>query len=71
VTSNGVGAFDVAKPVLDSKVAVLDTGIECNHPDLNVALAKAFISEQSPDPRQDPACYDGYGHGTHCAGEGG
>eukprot|EP00775_Hariotina_reticulata_P013186 gene13186-13317_t len=67
VTSTGSGTFEVAKPVLDSKVAVLDTGIECDHPDLNIAYARAFIPERSPDPNQEPPCYDGYGHGTHCA----
>lgn len=43
---------------------ILDTGIDLDHPDLNVqtsaTFAKSFISGQSVD--------DGNGHGTHCAG---
>jgi len=43
---------------------ILDTGIDLDHPDLNVqtsaTYAKSFISGESID--------DGHGHGTHCAG---
>ena len=43
---------------------ILDTGIDLDHPDLNVqtsaTFAKSFIAGQSVD--------DGNGHGTHCAG---
>lgn len=43
---------------------ILDTGIDLDHPDLNVVtaanLAKSFISGETPD--------DGNGHGTHVAG---
>jgi len=44
------------------KVAVLDTGIDLDHPDFigrNV-VAQSFIAGQ--------AVQDGHGHGTHCAG---
>ena len=42
------------------RIAILDTGIDQNHPDLmgKVVLAKSFTGE-SPE--------DGFGHGTHCA----
>jgi subtilisin family serine protease len=43
---------------------ILDTGINLNHPDLNVqtsaTFAKSFIPGQTVE--------DGKGHGTHCAG---
>ena len=41
---------------------ILDTGINGNHPDLNVRAdyARSFIAGQ--------AWEDGHGHGTHCAG---
>lgn len=47
----------------DTKVAVLDTGCDFNHPDLraNILDAKDFTGEVS-----GPA--DVQGHGTHCAG---
>lgn len=43
-------------------VAVLDTGVDLEHPDLaaRVALARSFVDGESAQ--------DGQGHGTHCAG---
>ena len=41
-------------------VAVLDTGIDLDHPDLNVAPQRKHCTETSAD--------DGNGHGTHVAG---
>lgn len=44
------------------KVAVLDTGVDLQHPDLSgrTIISKSFISGQ--------AVQDGHGHGTHCIG---
>ncbi len=42
-------------------VAVIDTGIDLSHPDLNAASGKNCVSSSSP-PRDDN------GHGTHVAG---
>jgi subtilisin family serine protease len=44
------------------KVAVLDTGVDLNHPDLVGRLGEtaSFVTGQSVD--------DGFGHGTHCIG---
>ncbi|NMH73225.1 S8 family peptidase [Bacillus sp. RO2] len=44
------------------KVAVLDTGIDANHADLNVKGGASFVSGE-PNALQD-----GNGHGTHVAG---
>jgi subtilisin family serine protease len=48
----------------DLLVAVIDTGVDYNHPDLAanyVPLGYDWVNND-PDPRDD------YGHGTHCAG---
>ncbi len=49
------------------KVAVLDTGLDFNHPDflnhpgVNRAQSRSFVAEA-------PTAQDGHGHGTHCVG---
>ncbi|MBX3015380.1 MAG: S8 family peptidase [Caldilineaceae bacterium] len=43
------------------KVAILDTGIDTNHPDLAVAGGVSFVPGVS-------SWDDDHGHGTHCAG---
>ena len=53
VSGNGSGAVNV-------DVAVIDTGIQRNHPDLNVVGGKNCQTGSSYD--------DGHGHGTHVAG---
>jgi len=45
---------------------IIDTGIDLDHPDLNVntTLSKTFVTRGSDATSAD----DGNGHGTHCAG---
>jgi len=45
------------------KVAILDTGIDCDHPDIkpNYKFGVSFIDDES-------SAMDYNGHGTHCAG---
>jgi subtilisin family serine protease len=54
-SGNGSGAVDI-------DVAILDTGIQPNHPDLNVAGGYNCTSKKTN------AWGDGHGHGTHVAG---
>jgi len=51
---------DVDQPRVNVNVAVLDTGIDTSHPDLNVAGGAVCAKSRSYD--------DHYGHGTHAAG---
>ncbi len=53
-------------------VAVLDTGIDVDHPDLNVVGGRRFYMVSTGPPqnrlREDDNYDDVYGHGTHVAG---
>ncbi len=42
-------------------VAVVDTGVQLDHPDLNVVAGYNCMNDTQPP-------LDGYGHGTHCSG---
>ncbi|AHZ24124.1 serine protease (plasmid) [Haloferax mediterranei ATCC 33500] len=47
-------------------VAVLDTGIDCEHPDLKPILGEGYAVVDSE--RDDEPWNDDHTHGTHCAG---
>jgi subtilisin len=52
-------------------VAIIDTGIDKDHPDLeaNIAGGVNFVSGRGRDKTADPDAWDdGHGHGTHCSG---
>ena len=55
-------AWDVTTGSSNVKIAILDTGIDQDHPDLSskIAANKNFTTSSTVD--------DLYGHGTHCAG---
>lgn len=56
-------AWDVWKGRHDFIIAVLDTGIDYNHPDLAAKyVGGTDFAYDDPDP------WDGHGHGTHVAG---
>ncbi|MFN2617402.1 MAG: S8 family serine peptidase [Thermoleophilaceae bacterium] len=53
---------------VDVDVAIVDTGIDLTHPDLNVAPLAPLNCLSSSDQYYDGTNNDGYGHGTHVAG---
>jgi subtilisin len=58
-----IGAVNTttAAPAADVSVAVLDTGVDLTHPDLNVVPGVNCIAPGTPPNDVDS-------HGTHCAG---
>lgn len=63
---------DLAWPVGNTgkgvKVAILDTGIDYDHPDLLVAGGVNYAGSNNDGGTSPLAWNDGHGHGTHCAG---
>ena len=57
VSGSGAGSVNV-------DIAILDTGIQISHPDLNVYRQKSLVSYTT-------SANDDNGHGTHVAGIGG
>jgi len=49
---------------VDVDIAIIDSGIQTNHPDLNVVGGRNFATFFGSNTSYS----DGYGHGTHCAG---
>jgi len=49
-------------------VAVMDSGVDGTHPDINYVGGLSWISASAARPRDSAADYDGFGHGTHVAG---
>lgn len=60
VSGNGEG--DV-----DADIGILDTGVQADHPDLNVFKCVSFVNNPVPTEPLN-TCNDGQGHGTHVAG---
>jgi thermitase len=57
-------AWDVQMGTPDTVVAIIDSGIDMTHPDLQAKIVPASynVLDKNNNPRDD------HGHGTHCAG---
>jgi subtilisin family serine protease len=62
---SGSGIGGASGPDVNADVAVIDSGIDTGHADLNVAGGKRFIG---PFCNSGQSFNDDYGHGTHVAG---
>ena len=60
---NLFSGIDSGPDMVDVDIAIIDTGIDPDHPDLNVAGGVKLVGG-TPDPN----FFDGFGHGTHVAG---
>lgn len=62
-TINAPAAWDVTTGAVDVTIAIADTGIDLNHPDLAGKIVPGYDFVHG-----DSIAQDDHGHGTHCAG---
>ncbi len=60
---NGPAAWDVSTGSISTTIAILDTGIDLTHPDLQDKIVAGYDFVNN-----DATAQDDEGHGTHCAG---
>jgi len=65
---NGVAKINGIDERVDVDIAIIDTGIDIDHPDLNVVGGRHFYSLWGMISFEDDLYDDDNGHGTHCAG---
>jgi subtilisin family serine protease len=62
--ASATAKIDGTNESVNADIAIIDTGIQTNHPDLNVAGGRNFATFFG----SNGSFGDGNGHGTHCAG---
>lgn len=58
---NRTARIDGTDARVDAGIAIIDTGVDLDHPDLNVVFGRSFVAGE-------PTADDPHGHGTHVAG---
>jgi subtilisin family serine protease len=61
-------AWDVPQATTTLRVAIIDTGVDLLHPDLNIVYQKGFGGNTSGDAMRDQRGGSSIDHGTHVAG---
>jgi subtilisin family serine protease len=61
-------AWDVPQAANALRIAIIDTGVDLTHPDLNVVYNKGFGGNTSGDAMRDVRGGSSIDHGTHVAG---
>jgi len=68
--ANSSSGYDTVQAMRPITVAVMDSGVDCFHRDLNVVFNISFVKPNGPDLYGDTkGCWDVYDHGTNVAGE--
>lgn len=72
LTKNGTegATWETAKVMRPVAAAVMDSGVDCFHRDLNVVYNRSFLNlrDEGSQPSDLQACWDVYDHGTNVAG---
>jgi subtilisin len=68
VDQHGTIRIDGVDDRLDVDIAIIDTGIDTDHPDLRVVGGRHFYSSSTGRAYQDDRYDDDNGHGSHVAG---
>jgi len=68
--ANSSSGYDTVQAMRPITVAVMDSGVDCFHRDLNVVFNTSFVKVNGQDLYGDTkGCWDVYDHGTNVAGE--
>lgn len=67
---NSSSGYDTVQAMRPITVAVMDSGVDCFHRDLNVVFNISFVKPPGQDTNGDTkGCADNYNHGTNVAGD--
>jgi len=65
---NATNGWDVPQATTTFRVAIVDTGVDLTHPDLNIVYNKGFGGNPTGDAQRDVRGGSSIDHGTHVAG---